>query len=73
MYVASQNGHPEVVDLLVQAGADIHLTETKVNTVFSLVGAVVETNVKYMISTRFVSFPDHALRVSKTIEGAWYY
>ena len=37
MYVASQNGHPDVVDLLVQAGADIHLTETEVHTVFSLV------------------------------------
>ena len=61
MYVASQNGHPEVVDLLVQAGADIHVTETEVNTVFSFVGAVVDTNVKYMISTIFVSFPDHAL------------
>ena len=28
VYVASQNGHTEVVDLLVQAGADIHLAST---------------------------------------------
>ena len=50
MYVASQNGHTEVVDLLVQAGADIHLATTKVHvsthTVSSSVAAVVETNVR---------------------------
>ena len=28
VYVASENGHTEVVDLLVQAGADIHLATT---------------------------------------------
>ena len=28
VYVASQNGHTEVMDLLVQAGADIHLATT---------------------------------------------
>ena len=28
VYVASYNGHTEVVDLLVQAGADIHLATT---------------------------------------------
>ena len=28
VYVASKNGHTEVVDLLVQAGADIHLATT---------------------------------------------
>ena len=28
VYVASQNGHTEVVDLLVQAGADINLSTT---------------------------------------------
>ena len=28
MYTASENGHTEVVDLLVQAGADIHLATT---------------------------------------------
>ena len=48
--VASQNGHTEVVDLLVQAGADIHLATTKVHvsthTVSSSVAAVVETNVR---------------------------
>ena len=32
MYFASQEGHPDVVDLLVQAGADIHLAETEVYT-----------------------------------------
>ena len=28
VYVASKNGHTEIVDLLVQAGADIHLAST---------------------------------------------
>ena len=28
VYAASQEGHTEVVDLLVQAGADIHLATT---------------------------------------------
>ena len=32
MYFASQEGHPDVVDLLVQAGADIHLATTEVYT-----------------------------------------
>ena len=32
VYAASQNGHTEVVDLLVQAGADIHLATTEVCT-----------------------------------------
>ena len=49
VYVASWKGHTEVVDLLVQAGADIHLATTKVHvsthTVSSSVAAVVETNV----------------------------
>ena len=31
MYAASENGHTEVVDLLVQAGADIHLATTEVH------------------------------------------
>ena len=48
VYVASQEGHTEVVDLLVQAGADIHLASTKVHvsthTVSSSVAAVVETH-----------------------------
>ena len=50
--VASQNGHTEVVDLLVQAGADIHLASTKVyvhvstHTVSYPVAAIVETNVR---------------------------
>ena len=50
VYPASQNGHTEVVDLLVKAGADINLATTKVrvsiHTVSSSVAAVVETNVK---------------------------
>ena len=50
VYAASQNGHTEIVDLLVQAGADIHLATTKVHvsthTVSSSVAAVVETNVR---------------------------
>ena len=28
--IASYNGHTDLVDLLVEAGADIHLAETKV-------------------------------------------
>ena len=53
VYAASQNGHTEVVDLLVQAGADIHLATTdevhlNTHTVSSLVAAVVETNVRLM-------------------------
>ena len=50
VYVASGKGHTEVVDLLVQAGADIHLASTEVHvsthTVSSSVAAVVETNVR---------------------------
>ena len=30
VYIASQNGHTDVVDLLVQAGAEINLAETVV-------------------------------------------
>ena len=53
MYVASRNGHTEVVDLLVQAGADINLANTdevhvSTHTVFSSVAAVVETNVRFI-------------------------
>ena len=47
VYAASLNGHTEVVDLLVEAGADIHLATTMIHvstyTVSSLVAAVVET------------------------------
>ena len=50
VYAASHEGQTEVVDLLVQAGADIHLATTKVHvsthTVSSSVAAVVETNVR---------------------------
>ena len=50
VYVASLEGHTDVVDLLVQAGTDIHLATTKVHasthTVSSSVAAVVETNVR---------------------------
>ena len=31
VFVASQKGHTEEVDLLVQAGADIHLATTEVH------------------------------------------
>ena len=50
VYVASQKGHTDVVDLLVQAGADIHLATTEVHvsthTVSSSVAVVVEINVR---------------------------
>ena len=53
VYAASKKGHTEVVDLLVQAGADIHQATTKVHvsthTVSSSVAAVVETNVIHNI------------------------
>ena len=47
LYVASLKGHTEVVDLLVQAGADIHLATTdelhvSTHTVSFSVAAVVE-------------------------------
>ena len=42
VYLASQKGHTEVVDLLVQAGADIHLATTEEVHV-STVAAVVTT------------------------------
>ena len=50
VYVAHQNGHTEVVDLLVQAGADIHLATTdeevhvSTHTVSSSVAAVAGTD-----------------------------
>ena len=49
VYAASQKGHTEVVDLLVQAGADIHLASTdevhvSTHTVSSSVAAVVGTD-----------------------------
>ena len=60
VYVASQNGHTGIVDLLVQAGADIHLATTKVHvsthSVSSSVAAVVETNVRL---TEFVVYDLH--------------
>ena len=43
VYIASENGHTEVVDLLVQAGADIHLATTEevhVGRVLGLDGSV---------------------------------
>ena len=51
VFVASMEGHTEVVDLLVQAGADIHLATTdkvhvSIHTVSSSVAAVLETNVR---------------------------
>ena len=50
VYIASQEGNTEVVDLLVEAEADIHLTTTEVHvsthTVSFSVAAFVETNVR---------------------------
>ena len=51
VFAASRGGHTEVVDLLVQAGADIHHATTDMVhvsklTVSSSVAAVVETNVR---------------------------
>ena len=49
---ASQNGHTEVVDLLVHAGADIHLSSTKVHvsthTVSSSVAAFVPVHISFL-------------------------
>ena len=49
VYVASQKGHTEVMDLLVQAGADINLATTdevhvSTHTLSSSVAAVIETD-----------------------------
>ena len=53
VYAASQEGYTEVVDLLVQAGAEIRLATTEevytcshAHTVSYSVAAVVETNVR---------------------------
>ena len=51
VYAASKNGDTEVVELLVQAGADINLATTdevhySTHTVSSSVAAVMETNVR---------------------------
>ena len=55
VYAPSRNGHTEVVDLLIQAGADIHLAYTDkvhvtTHTVSSSVATVVETNVRLIES-----------------------
>ena len=59
---ASWNGHTEVVDLLVQGGADINLATTdevhvSTHTVLSLIAAIVETNVKLI---EFVVYDLHS-------------
>ena len=51
VYAASEKGYTEVVDLLVQAGADVHLATTDevhvcTHTVSSSEAAVVETNIR---------------------------
>ena len=60
VFVASQKGHTEIVDLLFQAGADIHLATTEVHvstyTVSSSLAAVVETNVRLI---EFVVYDFH--------------
>ena len=63
VYVASQNGHTEVVDLLIMAGADIHLASTKVHISIhtvssSTAAAVVETNVRLI---EFLVYDIHEL------------
>ena len=40
MYVASQNGHYEVVDMLVKAGADVNQACTTVSKINTLIGKV---------------------------------
>ena len=65
MYAASHEGHTEVVGLLVQAGADVHLATTKVHvsthTVSSSVPSFVET-------VRLIN-PQHALAARVTVVG----
>ena len=49
VYKASKNGHKKILDLLLQAGADINLATTAkvhVSTVSSSVAAVIEVNVR---------------------------
>ena len=75
--VASLKGHTEVVDLLVQAGADIHLAtsdEVHVSThiVSSSIAAVVETNVRLLEfvvrSTTMISTSTNCSLVSHTLK-----
>ena len=61
MYFASQEGHPDVVDLLVQAGADIHLAETKVN---------VSTHTQVSSSVRYHSVSEGRMKYS-TVVSYW--
>ena len=63
LYVASQNGHTEVVNLLVQAGANVNLATSdevhdSTHTVSSSIAAVVETNIKFI---EFVVYDLHEL------------
>ena len=37
MYVASQNGHTDTVDLLLKAGADVNLANTSLVKVFKVI------------------------------------
>ena len=39
VFAASHNGHTDIVDLLVQAGADIHLATTEVYTLIHTVSS----------------------------------
>ena len=68
VYAASENGHTAVVDLLVQAGADIHMAttdEVHISThsrVSSSVAAVVETNVRLFEFVVYDHSTDHTYK-----------
>ena len=68
VYAASGNGHTEVVDLLVQAGADIHLATTEVHKVSSSIAAVVDTNFRFIVVYDLDS-PDHTHKRGNIVLG----
>ena len=73
VYAASKKGHTEVVDLLVEAGADIHLATAKVlvstHTVSSSVAAVVETNVRLI--TFVLTTPTRKKIIMHCLMSSW--
>ena len=54
MYVASQNGHKDVVDILVKRGANIHL-------------ATIEVHVSILTCTKFVKHGESGLDTTSVL------
>ena len=75
LYVASQNGHTDVVDLLVKAGADVPLTTTEVYA-YMLCGSQsysVHTYVDWSVHNSHVISGPHILRAELIILFSAYY